>query len=225
MLPFKGGKRVYVRDIMTTNVVTIPSNTNILKARRFMSSHGFRRLPVVDKGELVGIVTADRLEKVAPPEATGDRIWELTYSLGSLYRTHVKQVMRKDVVTATPDMTIEEALALAQAKKVGAMIVVDDGKVVGIVTTNDFFYRIVNRVLGLGEPGTRIEVAGGGECRAMEEIISTINRLGLKIITLLIMAVPRAAKKDIVVHIDSDDVTQLITELKAKGYKVGIRKR
>jgi acetoin utilization protein AcuB len=216
---------VYIRDIMTTNVVTIPSNTNILKARRFMGSHGFRRLPVVDKGKLVGIVTADRLERVAPSEATGDHIWELTYSLGSLYRTHVKHVMRKDVVTATPDMTIEEALALAQANRVGALIVVDDSKVVGIVTTNDFFYRVVNPVLGVGEPGQRIWIGGGGESKSLGEIISVINKLGLDIITLHIIAAPKATKKDLVVHVDCDDVTQLVTELKDKGYKAGLRKR
>ena len=216
---------MYIRDIMTTNVVTIPSNTNIIKARRFMASHGFRRLPVVDKGKLVGIITRDRLERVGPPEITGGSVWELTYSLGSLYKTQVKQIMRKEVVTATPDMTIEEGLAIAQAKKVGALIVVDDGKVVGIVTTNDFFYRVVNPVLGVGEPGQRIWVGGGGESKPLGEIISVINKLGLEIITLHIIAAPKATKKDLVVHVDCDDVTQLVTELKGNGYRVGIRKR
>ena len=216
---------MYIRDIMTTNVVTIPSTTNILKARRFMSSHGFRRLPVVDKGKLVGIVTADRLDRVAPSEDTGNRIWELTYSLGSLYRTQVRQVMRKDVVTVTPDMTIEEALAIAQTKRVGALVVVDNDKVVGIVTTNDFFYRVVNPVLGVGEPGQRIWVEGGGESKPLEDIISVINKLGLEIITLHIVALPQTAKKELVVHVNCDDVTQLVDELKSKGYKVDLRKR
>ena len=129
-------------------------------------------------------------------------------------------------MTATPDMTIEEALAKAQANKVGALVVVEDScRVVGIVTTNDFFYRIVNKVLGLGEPGCRIEVTEGGEGKAMEEIISTINKLGLKIITLHIIAPPKATKKDIIVHVDCEDVSQLVAELKSKGYKVGLRKR
>ena len=216
---------MYIRDIMTTNVVTIPSNTNILKARRLMDSHGFRRLPVVDKGKLVGIITMDRLERVAPAEATGGNIWELTYSLGSLYRAQVKQIMRKEVVTVAPDMTIEEALALAQTKRVGSLIVVDDGKVVGIVTTNDFFYRVVNPVLGVGEPGQRIWVGGGGESKPLEEVISAINKTCLDIITLHIIAAPKATKKDLVVHVDCDDATELVTELKSKGYRVGLRKR
>ena len=133
--------------------------------------------------------------------------------------------METKVVTVTPETTVEEAVATAQANKVGALVVVEDSKVVGIVTTNDFFYRIVNKVLGLGEPGYRIEIAGGGEGEAMEDIISTINKLCMKIITLHVIAPPNADKKDIVVHVDCDDVSQLVDELKGKGYKVDLRKR
>ena len=56
---------MYVRDIMKTNVVTIPSSTSIADAKRIMDAHRFRRLPVVDKGKLVGIVTERRLESVS----------------------------------------------------------------------------------------------------------------------------------------------------------------
>ena len=216
---------MYVRDIMTPNVVTIPSNTSIMRAKRMMDKLKVRRLPVVDNGKLVGVVTAQRLERVAPPE-TARGMWELSYGLGSMYRTRVKQIMQKDVVTATPDMTVEEALALAQSKKVGALVVVEKGnKVVGIVTTNDFFYRIVNKVLGLGEPGCRIWVAEGGEGKAMEEIISAINKQGWEIITLHIIAPRKKTKKDIVVHVNCDDASQLVAELRGKGYEVDLRKR
>ena len=215
---------MFVRDIMTTNVVTIASNTSIIKAKRIMDSKKLKRLPVVSEGKLVGVVTAQRLERVVPPE-TGRSMWELTYSFGSLYRTRVKEIMQKDVVTAAPDMTVEEAVALAQSKKVGALIVVEDSKVIGIVTTNDFFYRIVNKVLGVGEPGTRIEIAGGGEGEAIEEIVSIINKRRLKIITLHIIAPPNKAEKDIIVHVDCKNTDELVAELMAKGYKVDQRKR
>jgi len=214
-----------VRDIMTTDVFTIPSNTGILEAKRIMDERKLRRVPVADKGKLVGIVTTHRLEGAAPPEAVSQNMWDIAYSIVALHRMPVKQIMQTDVVTARPDMTVEEALALAQSKKVGGLVVVDDGKVVGVVTTNDFFYRIVNPVLGVGQPGERIWVAGGGEGKAMEEIISTINKLGLEIITLHIVTPPRKTKKDIVVHVNCDDVTELVNELKNKGYEVESRKR
>ena len=213
---------MYVQDIMATNVVTIPSSTTITEAKRIMEAHRFRRLPVVDKGKLVGIVTERRLESVSPSKATSLTVWELSYLLD---KTPVKEIMERDVVTVSPDMTVEESLNTAQTNKVGALVVVEDGKVVGIVTTNDFFYKIVNPILGLGEPGTRIEVTGGGEGKALEDIISTVNKLGLKIATLHIEQLPEATKKDVCVHVDSEDVSRLITELESKGYKVNLRRR
>lgn len=221
---------VYVRDIMTTNVVTIPSSTSIADAKRIMEAHRFRRLPVVDKGKLVGIVTERRLESVSPSKATSLTIWELSYLLDKTWdwirpKTTVKEIMERNVITTSPDMTVEESLALAQGHKVGALVAVEDGRVVGIATTNDFFYKIVNPILGLGQPGTRIEITGGGDTKAMGEIISTISELGLKVVTSHIIASPDATEKNIVVHVDTKDVSQLVSELEIKGYKVDVRRR
>ena len=216
---------MYVRDVMTTSVVTIPSNISIINAKRIMKSHRFRRLPVEDKGKLVGIVTEDSLERVAPT-VTGSRgMWELTYNVASMYRAQVKSIMKKNVVTVTPDMTVEEALAVAQSKGVGALVVVEDGRVVGIVTTNDIFYKIVNPLLGLGQPGSRIEITGGGEGKALEEIISIINKLGLEITTLHIEQLPEVTRRDVCVHVNTEDVGQLMAELQGKGYLVSVRHR
>jgi len=211
-----------VRDIMTTNVVTIPSSTSLADAKRIMEAHRFSRLPVVDKGKLVGIVTEHRLESVSPSKATSLTVWELTYLLE---KTPVKKIMERDVVTVSPDMSAEESLAVAQGHKVGALVVVEDGRVVGIATTNDFFYKIVNPILGLGEPGSRIEVTGGGNGKALEEIISTVNKLGLEITTVHIEQLPEAKARDVCVHVSSEDVKKLVSALKAKGYKVSVRQR
>lgn len=211
-----------IRDVMTTNVVTVPSNTSISDAKRIMEAHRIQRLPVVDKGKLVGIVTARRLESVSPSKATSLTVWEMTYLLNT---TPIKEIMEKKVVTVSPDTTSEEAVAIAQSNKVGCLVVVDDGQVVGITTTNDFFYNIVNPILGLGDPGTRIEVIGAGSGKALEEVISTVNKHGLEIITLHIEVLPDKAEKDICIHVDNGDVKKLVGELKAKGYKVNLRKR
>jgi acetoin utilization protein AcuB len=211
-----------VSDIMTTNVVTIPSNTSIADAKRIMEAHHIRRLPVVDKGKLVGIVTDHRLESVSPSKATSLTVWELTYLLSKIT---VKEIMEKNVVTVSPDMSAEEALAAAQGNKVGALVVMEEGRVVGIATTNDFFYKIVNPILGLGQPGSRVEIIGGGNTKALAGVVSTIDKLGLDISTLHIEQLPGAKDKDVCVHINSEDVSQLLAELKDKGYRVSLRRR
>jgi len=216
---------MHLRDIMTTDVITIPSKTHIIEARRIMDSHKLERIPVVDRGKLVGIVTKRRLEKAIPPEPNPRDLLEFSYNIASLYRTPVRDIMRKNVVTVTPDTTAEQAVWLAQEKKVGALVVVEDGQVVGIATTNDFFYKILNRILGINEPGTRLEIAGGGEGKALEEIISCLNKADQNITTLHIYKRRGRAKKNLVIHLDSLDVEQCMAELKNKGYKVIVRVR
>ncbi|MEW6616095.1 MAG: CBS domain-containing protein [Thermodesulfobacteriota bacterium] len=213
---------MYVKDIMTTNVVTVPSTTSIADAKRIMQAHRFRRLPVVDKGKLVGLVTEHRLESVSPSKATSLTVWEIGYLLE---KTTVKEIMERHLITVKPEMTVEEAISLSQENKVGALIVLEDSRVVGILTTNDFFYKIVNKVLGIGEKGTRFEVTDGGEGKALEEVISCVNKHGLKIVTLHVIALSEKSKNDVVIHVDGEDVTKVIDELKGKGYTVTLRKR
>ena len=215
---------MFVKDIMTMNVVTIPSNTSISDTKKIMEAHRIRRLPIVDRGKLVGMVTEHRLEAYTPSKATSLSVWEIGYLLGN---TPVKDIMEKNVITVTPDMTVEEVLALAQEKKVGALPVLEDGRVVGIVTTNDFFYKIANPVLGIGMPGTRVEVIGRGDDKVIENVVSLANREGIRIITIHVLNIPESPeeKKDIVIHLDTEDTSKFVEELKTKGYEVILRTR
>ncbi len=213
---------MYVRDIMTTNVVTIPSSTSIAEAKRIMLAHGFRRLPIVDKGKLVGIVTEHGLEKVSPSKATSLTVWEVSYLLD---KTTVKEIMERNVVVVSPDMTVEESLAVAQGHKVGTLVVMEDSHVVGIVTTNDFFYKIVNPVLGLGEPGYRLEIAGGGEPEKLEKILAITNKSCIQMTNLHIVSLAENKQRDVVIHLNCDDVSKILADLAAKGFDVKVRRR
>jgi len=210
-----------VRDIMSQNVVTISSNTSIADAKRIMEAHRIRRLPVVDKGKLIGIVTERGLEKVSPSKATTLTVWELSYLLE---KTTVKEIMEKVVVTVNPDMDAEEAIALAQSHKVGSLIVIEDNAVVGITTTNDFFYKIINPLLGIGMPGSRIEITGAGDGKHIEKILSETNNLGLKVTSIHIEEEGKP-EKDLCIHIDSESVSELMDWLKSNGYTAKIRNR
>jgi acetoin utilization protein AcuB len=214
---------VYIKDIMTTNVVTIPSTTSLADAKRIMDAHRVRRIPVVDRGELVGIVSEHMINMATPRKGTTLSVWEFSYQLQAI---KVSEIMETNVVAVSPDITVEEALSIAQEKKVGSLIVMDECKhVVGITTTNDFFYRIVNPVLGLGEPGTRVEITGGGESKALEDIISAINKLNLTMTNLHIISLPESKQKDVVIHLATDNAAPLLDALKSRQYQVSIRHR
>lgn len=213
---------MYIKDVMTMNVVSIPSNTTIADTKRIMEAHKIRRLPVVDRGELVGMVTEQKLDAYTPSKATSLSVWEISYLLGN---TTVKDIMEKNVVTVDPGMTVEEALALAQEKKVGALPVLEDGRLVGIVTTNDFFYKIANPTLGIGMPGTRIQVTTKTDKNILEDICEAVSQEGMNILTLHMITSTEIGGKDIVVHVDTENVSGMVKELEGKGYDVLVRKR
>ena len=96
-----------IKDIMTWNVVTVTSDTPIMEARKIMETHKIRRVPVIDRGKLVGLVTLDRIIGVGPSQATSLSIWEINYLLAKM---KVGEIMQKDVVTIEPDASIEQGL-------------------------------------------------------------------------------------------------------------------
>ncbi|MGB2582927.1 MAG: CBS domain-containing protein [Dehalococcoidia bacterium] len=213
---------MFISDIMTCNVITIPSSTSLAEARRIMDAHRMRRLPVVDRGKLVGIVTRDALDRAGPSQLTSFSIHDITRLLNKLT---VTEVMGRDLVTVSPDATVEEAVTVAQGKKVGALLVVDDGRLVGIATTNDFFYRILNPILGIGKPGSRLVVRNCQGTKDIEKIVAAVNKLGLEVITMFMLPIPERDANSFVVHLRSDDPTNLITELQLLGFTVERRAR
>jgi acetoin utilization protein AcuB len=213
---------MYMSDVMTTNVITVPSNTSLAEARRVMEAHHVRRIPVVDRGLLVGIVTRDQLDRVGPSQVSSFNIHDLTRILN---KVAVKDVMTKNPVTVSPDATVEEGVTLAQEKKIGALLVVDDGRLMGIATTNDFFYKILNPILGIGRPGSRLIIKNCGGTKNIEKAIGIINNLGLDVETMFMLPFPERDQHNFVVHITSEDPTQLIEELRKMGCEVERRAR
>lgn len=211
-----------VSDIMTTNVVSIPSHTSLAEARRILDAHRIRRLPIIDRGKLVGMVTKDSLDRAGPSKLTTFSVHELAYLLDKFT---VKEVMERDVVTVTQEMTIEEAVALAQAKKVGALVVMEGERVVGILTTNDIFYGLLNPLLGIGIPGSRVVIHNCYQGSDVEKVVAAINKLGVEITTLFATAFPEVQKGDLVVHLDTEDSTRVIEEIRKLGYSIEGRAR
>lgn len=208
-----------IKDVMTCNVVTVTSAMPILEAERILADHGFERLPVVDDGNLVGIVTKDNVLKAGPSAATTLSRGEAVYLLS---RLTVAEVMKRDVVIVSPETMVEQAAALAQANRVGCLPVVEGGAVVGIVTTNDVFYKVFNPLFGIGRKGARLKISGGAEPKNMGKVIETVNRLGLTLACVWGVPVP-PEKKDLIVQFNETEVTPFIEALRASGFEVETR--
>ena len=208
------------KDIMTTNVITIPSNTLVLEAGKIMETHDFRRLPVVDKGKLVGMVTKSMARRAAPTEATSLSVWEINYLMAKMT---VKDIMKKDLVTIPADSTVECAVATAQKCGVGALPVIEDNLVVGIITTNDFFYKILNPLLGIDEEGKRVVVYGADNPDQVIGIMDIVKAEGVKIKAMHTIAFPGAVSKDLIVHLDVEDASGIVAKIREHGFHVDER--
>jgi acetoin utilization protein AcuB len=206
-----------IKDVMTRNPVTVDSETLAFDAQKVMKENNIRRLPIVDKGKLVGIVTKHDLLEASPSPATSLSIHELNYLLA---RMKVKEIMKKNPVTITPDTPFEEALRLGQEKKIGSFPVVENGKLVGITTESDIV-RFVTHVLGLKEEGSRITIEGlGGKLGDLEKMVSVTNQH--RTIILSMMSLPRPEKKDwmIVLRLKTNDPDPIVKDFKKAGFNV-----
>jgi acetoin utilization protein AcuB len=130
---------------MTRNVVTIEPHTPVTEAAELMALKHIRRLPVVEqraKGQhLAGIVSAKDILHAFPPEVNPFAVLgpDARRSAGT-----VGHIMSRHLETTTPDTPLEQAAALMAEKKIGALPVVRDGKLVGLITESDIFRAFVS---------------------------------------------------------------------------------
>ena len=138
-----------VRDVMTSDPITIRLQGDPRAALGLCKSGRFRRLPVVDsEGHVVGIVTRGMLERflaTAPPPTIQAR------------QHGISQVMATPVITVSPDDPMEEAARLMVAQQIGSLPVVDQGRLVGIITETDIFKEFVE-ILGGQTTALRLTV-------------------------------------------------------------------
>ncbi|MBU0762354.1 MAG: CBS domain-containing protein [Candidatus Altiarchaeota archaeon] len=129
----------YISELMTSSVVSASPQTPVLTAAKTMVEKRFRRLPVVEAGNVLGIVTAtDLVIEMDSPHITGIASEYMTKIVGSIEKT-------QDISTATKIMV---------EKNIGGLLVVDDGKPCGIITERD----IIRGILAYGSRLSTVQV-------------------------------------------------------------------
>jgi acetoin utilization protein AcuB len=124
-----------VRELMTAKPITVDPKTPMLEARQRMVEERIRHLVVVENARVVGIVTDRDIRLNLPSPATSLSVWEINYLLAQLT---VGGVMSASVIIVNPDRPIAEAARIMVDHKIGALPVVDEGRLVGIITESDF---------------------------------------------------------------------------------------
>lgn len=170
-----------VRERMSRQPVTITTETTITEALKVMRQNEVRRLPVLDAaGTMVGIVSEKDLLYASPSPATSLSIYEMHYMLSTL---KVTELMTADVVSVAPDTPLEEAARIMADHKLGGLPVMEDGRLVGIITETDIF-TVFLEMFGARDKGLRLTLDIPERKGEMARITTAIAELGGNILAL-----------------------------------------
>jgi len=145
-----------------------------------MRKHHIRRLPVIGKGKLVGIVSERDLLSNQPSQATTLSVYEI-YSL--LSKLRMQDIMVKPVATVEGNCPMEEAACIMVDRKIGCLPVMDGDRIVGIITETDVFRALVE-VLGGKESGHRVVVRLPERVGEIARVSSEIAAAGGNIVAI-----------------------------------------
>jgi acetoin utilization protein AcuB len=197
-----------VRDIMRSPAVSVSADTTLEDAYRTMREKGIRHLLVVEEGQLSGVITDRDLRlatsSLAPsPFAPGSR---------------VSGVMSRRPQTAHPSDPVEDAARIMRGRKIGCLPVIEDGRLIGIVTGLDLLDALI-RMTGVDKPSGRLEVRLTDQPGELSRLASFLGQRGLNIHSILSYPEGPSSVRT-VLRIGSIETRLLAPELRKAGFDV-----
>ncbi len=171
-----------VKGWMTSDVITVDEETSMMKASQIMKENNIRRMPVMQKGKLVGMITDRDIKEASPSKATTLDVHELYYLLSEL---KIKDIMKKNLVTVGPEETVEKAAVKMLEHRISGLPVVNEkGKVVGIITQGDVFKVLVS-LTGIYRGGTQFAFNLEDRPGSIKDVADIIRKHGGRMVSIL----------------------------------------
>ncbi len=207
-----------VKNWMSRDLITIEAEDSMQQASSIMREHKIRMLPVLRKGELVGIVSDSDLKRASASDATMLDIHETLYLISKI---KVYDIMTKAPITVPDDYTVEEAAQVLMEHNISGVPVTDgSGKLVGIITRNDIFKLLIS-LSGLGKQGIQFAFLIEDQAGSIKLLTDVIRKYKGRIASILGTYEYAPEGKRIVYlrvyNIDRSMMHDLIEELKGKG--------
>lgn len=127
--------RVEISEIMSRKLVTLNVSDRLEDAKKIFEENSIRHIPIVDEKKIVGMLSYSDILKVGYADATDD---EKNIELTVFDWFTIKQVMTKELYSVPSNSTVKEVARMLVDKEFHALPVVDDGELVGLVTSTDF---------------------------------------------------------------------------------------
>ncbi len=190
-----------VKDWMVKEVITVSPEDKIEDAFSLMKIYKIRHLPVIEKGKLVGFLTETEIRPYLYPDKL---------------KLPVKEVMIKNPVVIHPEAFIDEAARIIYKHKIGGMPVVENDKLVGIITITDILEAFIE-LMGILRSSARIDIIPNND--NLDEVLETIKENGGKIISIG-MDLSEKGEKVYLIRLEKGNLERIATELEMKGHRI-----
>jgi acetoin utilization protein AcuB len=205
---------------MTPEPATLPPDTTISRVALEMSRRKFRHFPIIETSRnakrLVGIVAKYDIARGFPSNLNP---FSVEVHEDSVPRP-VSSVMSSKVVTTTPDCPVEEAARVLRTNRIGALPVLRDNRLVGIITESDVFEALIS-VTAAKSGGTRIMIASDSRTSPVPEIITLSRRHRLDLMSILSFHENRLRDQDLsIFRFGSRLPAEFLREVAELGFRV-----
>ncbi|WP_347173618.1 CBS domain-containing protein [Polaribacter uvawellassae] len=136
-------RRELVSKIMSTNLITVNHTNNLVEAEKLFNENSIRHIPVVSGDDIIGMLSLTDLLRVSFVDAYGTDENEVDTAVYNMLT--IEQVMAKNLVSVTSSQTIKEVAEILAKNEFHALPVVDNNKLVGIVTTTDLLNYLLEQ--------------------------------------------------------------------------------
>jgi len=193
-----------VRDYMCKNPVTVTGHDTLVTAHEKMLDGRFRHLPVVRDGHVIGILS--------------DR--DVRSHTGTEARTRVETAMTKDPITISPLSTVEEAARLLLRRQISALPIVQEGRLAGIITTNDVLHAFLDLTGAAVEDSVRLDVVQANGGVNMSDAVMLMHERAVDVLGVGVYQDPERARSVFYLRLYKADAEAAAAALRNKGYTV-----
>ncbi len=207
---------MFVKIWMQQDIISVSSNTTIAEADRLLQDHPFRHLPVVEHGELLGIISGTDITRAMPSTIDASLSPEDKMMLS---QAKVSMFMTESPVTTTPLASLESVALQMSTHKIGAVPVLENNTLVGIITESDIL-RAFAEILSGDSHGARIEIQIGHDSLELYTMIDICKQHKMSLTAITVYRDFSPDQQLITLRVSGERIDEMVDALWDSGIKV-----
>jgi acetoin utilization protein AcuB len=199
---------------MRRSLVSVAQSDTLDHALMTLKRFNIRHLPVVKGDHIVGIISDRDVKKATPSPfdyPTADEFRAFTSAVA------IKDIMTKEVITVSPLTPIEEAASLMNQKRIGALPVVQEGRLIGMLTETDVL-GVMTEMMGATHTASRIEIEVPASPGVLTEVIQIVEAQQVEIASLVTLPACEGARRLLILRLQTINPDPVVRALAERGY-------